>query len=251
MNATLETRELFAPETRKRGKAIEYVRVSTEEQADSGLGLEAQRAAIRSAAERMGLDIVDRFSDEGVSGGKIDGRFGLLAAIDAMRRGYILIVARRDRLARDSMLACWIEKEIAKRQGRIVSVAGEGTDNDDPTSVLMRRIIDAFAEYERLLIGARTKAALRVKSQRGERVGRHATYGYRLDENGRQVPDSHEQEGIRFMVQLRGTGLSYARIAAELEAMGFGARGGQRLSPKVVRDTVLRHFGGQIPSTDH
>lgn len=242
MSATLETSDMFAAETRKRGRAIGYVRVSTEEQADSGLGLEAQRAAIRSAAERMGLDIVEWFSDEGVSGGKIDGRFGLLAAIDAMKRGYVLIVSRRDRLARDSMLACWIEKEIAKRQGRIVSVAGEGTESDDPTSVLMRRIIDAFAEYERLMIGARTKAALRVKARRGERVGRHATYGYRLDANGQQVPDAHEQEGVRLMIRLRGDGLSYARIAAELEAMGFGARSGQRLSAKVVRDVVRREL---------
>lgn len=240
MIAELKDQREVKAQPQNRGRAIGYVRVSTEEQADSGLGLEAQRSAIRSAAERMGLDIAEWFADEGVSGKSIDGRFGLLDAIEAVKRGSVLIVARRDRLARDSMLACWIEKEVAKRQGRIVSVAGEGTDNDDPTSVLMRRIVDAFSEYERLLIGARTKAALRVKAKRGERVGRHATYGYRLDENGRQVPDPHEQEGIRLMLELRGAGLPYARIAAELEAMGFGARGGQRLSAKVVRDIVRR-----------
>ena len=240
MTAELTGQREVKAQPQHRGRAIGYVRVSTEEQADSGLGLEAQRAVIRSAAERMGLDIAEWFADEGVSGGKIDGRFGLLAAIDSMKRGYVLIVSRRDRLARDSMLACWIEKEVAKRQGRIVSVAGEGTDNDDPTSVLMRRIVDAFSEYERLLIGARTKAALRVKAKRGERVGRHATYGYRLDGNGRQVPDPHEQEGIQLIVRLRDEGQSYARIAAELETRGLVARGGQRLSAKVVRDIVRR-----------
>lgn len=230
--------------TEKRPRAVAYLRVSTEEQADSGLGLEAQRAAITGAAERMGLDILEWFADEGVSGGKIDGRLGLLEALDAIKRGYVLIVARRDRLARDSMLACWIEKEVAKRQGRIVSVAGEGTDNDDPTSVLMRRIIDAFAEYERLMIGARTKAALRVKVRRGERVGRFAQYGYRIGADGELVEDIHEREGIRLMLELRRQGCTFARIAADLETGGFVGRKGQRLSAKVIREIIRREVRG-------
>lgn len=224
----------------KRARAVGYVRVSTEEQADSGLGLEAQRTAIASAAGRMGLEIVHWYSDEGVSGGKIDGRFGLLQAIDAIKRGYILLVARRDRLARDAMLACWIEKEITKRFGSIVSVAGEGTDNNDPTSILMRRIIDAFAEYERLMIGVRTKAALQVKARRGERVGRFAHYGYRLDACGGMVADEREKDAIPLMLEWRRQGLSYAQIAADLEAQGFVGRKDQRLSAKVIRDIIRR-----------
>lgn len=224
----------------RRTKAVGYVRVSTEEQADSGLGLEAQRAAIASAASRMGLEIVDWYSDEGVSGGTIEGRTGLLAAIDAIKRGYVLLVARRDRLARDAMLACWVEKEISRRYGTIVSVAGEGTDNDDPTSILMRRIIDAFAEYERLLIGVRTKAALRVKARRGERVGRYAHYGYRLDSAGGLVANEHEKDAIGLMIRLRGEGRSLGRIARDLEKSGHMARNGRRLSAKVIRDILRR-----------
>lgn len=240
MIAELKDQREVKAQPQNRGRAIGYVRVSTEEQADSGLGLEAQRSAIRSAAERMGLDIAEWFADEGVSGKSIDGRFGLLDAIEAVKRGSVLIVARRDRLARDSMLACWIEKEVAKRQGRIVSVAGEGTDNDDPTSVLMRRIVDAFSEYERLLIGARTKAALRVKARRGERVGRHAAYGYRLDESGHQVENEHEREGIELMLRLRAGGLGLHRMASELERRGFTGRSGQRLSVSTIHAILRR-----------
>ncbi len=224
----------------KRLKAVGYVRVSTEEQADSGLGLDAQRAAIRAAADRMGLEIVQWFADEGVSGGTIDGRLGLLDAMDAMKRGMVLLVARRDRLARDAMLACWIEKEVAKRFGRIVSVAGEGTDNDDPTSVLLRRIVDAFAEYERLLIGARTKAALRVKVRRGERVGRYAHYGYRLDEAGELVEDEREKAGILEIMRLRAAGVGLQRIARELERQGFTGRQGQRLAVSTIHQIIRR-----------
>ena len=225
---------------RERTRCVAYLRVSTEEQADSGLGLEAQRAAIRNAAERTGLEIVQWCADEGVSGKSIDGRFGLLDAIEAVKRGSVLIVARRDRLARDSMLACWIEKEVAKRQGRIVSVAGEGTDNDDPTSVLMRRIVDAFSEYERLLIGARTKAALRVKARRGERVGRHAAFGYRLDEGGQQVEDVHEQEGIRLMIDMRDRGASLDEISKAMERKGYLGRKGGRLSTGTIFKVIRR-----------
>jgi len=224
----------------KRLKAVGYVRVSTEEQADSGLGLDAQRAAIRATAERMGMEVVQWFADEGVSGGTIDGRLGLLDAMDAMKRGMILLVARRDRLARDAMLACWIEKEVAKRFGRIVSVAGEGTDNDDPTSVLLRRIVDAFAEYERLLIGARTKAALRVKVRRGERVGRFAHYGYRLDEAGELVEDEREKTGILEIMRLRAAGVGLQRIARELERQGFTGRQGQRLAVSTIHQIIRR-----------
>lgn len=240
MIAMIEPKTGQAATNDRRTRAVAYIRVSTEEQADSGLGLEAQRAAIRAAAERMGLEVVEWFADEGISGGKIEERLGLLDAIEAVKRGHVLIVSRRDRLARDSMLACWIEKEVAKRQGRIVSVAGEGTDNDDPTSVLMRRIIDAFAEYERLMIGVRTKAALRVKVKRGERVGRYAHYGYRLDESGNQVEDSNEKAGIRLMLEMRSNGASLDEISKALERKGFMGRNGQRLATGTIFKVIRR-----------
>ena len=75
---------------------------------------------------------------------------------------------------------------MGRRKARIVSTAGEGTDNDDPGSVLMRRMIDAFSEYERLVIKARTRAALAAKRRRGERVGT-VPLGTRLGPDGRSL----------------------------------------------------------------
>ena len=60
-----------------------------------------------------------------------------------------------------------IESAIARKGARIASAAGEGTDNDDPSSILMRRMIDAFAEYERLIIKAKTKQLYELKKKRG------------------------------------------------------------------------------------
>jgi len=153
------------------GRAIGYLRVSTDQQAESGLGLKAQEAAIRSAASRLRLDLIRVFIDGGMSGKlAIEHRPVLLEAVGALRRGDMLLVAKRDRLGRDVIAVAMIERLIAKRGARVVSAAGEGTENDDPSAMLMRRLIDSFAEYERLIISARTRAALAAKRKRGERT---------------------------------------------------------------------------------
>ena len=85
-----------------------------------------------------------------------------------------------------------IEAAIRRRGARIVSAAGEGTEGDGPTDVLTRRIVDACGEYERLIIKARTKAALAVKNGRGEKTGGAIPYGSirgpdKLGSNGKAV----------------------------------------------------------------
>jgi DNA invertase Pin-like site-specific DNA recombinase len=117
-----------------------------------------------------------------------------------------------------------VEAGVKRKHARIVSAAGEGTDSDEPSAILMRRMVDAFAEYERLLIGARTKAALAGKRSRGERIG-SIPYGYQLAEAGQLVECSSEQETIKLVRMLRGSGLSYRKIADELTARGMRPRG--------------------------
>ena len=160
--------------------AVAYVRVSTDEQVESRAGLDAQLHAITRHCERHGLTLTGTYADEGVSGAaQLDKRPGLLDAVNAVTKGGVLLISKRDRLARDVVACAVVERMVAKRGGRVVSVAGEGTDNDDATSILMRRIVDAFAEHERLVIAARTRAALQAKRRRGERVGR-LPLGYTL-----------------------------------------------------------------------
>ena len=160
--------------------AIGYIRCSTDEQADSHAGLDAQRHAIEQHCQKNGLTLCNVFPDEGVSGAaSLDKRPGLLDAIAAITKDSVLIVAKRDRLARDPIVSASVERLIGKKKARIISCAGEGTSDDDASSVLMRRMIDAFAEHERLIGKARTKAALHAKRRRGERAGR-IPYGYQL-----------------------------------------------------------------------
>lgn len=227
-------------ETTTRALAIGYVRVSTDEQ---HLGPEAQRAAMLAWAGAHGAELVAVHEDLGVSGAApIDARPGLLAALAALRehRATVLLVAKRDRLARDVIAAAMIERLAGKAGARVLSAAGEGTDaaEGDPTGLLMRRLIDAFAEYERAVIGARTKAALGVKRARGERVG-GVPYGYRLGADGvALVTEPDEQAVIAEARRLRAAGLSLRGVAGELDRRGFRSRTGRAFDAQQVRRMV-------------
>lgn len=199
-----------------------YLRVSTTSQAESGAGLDAQQdACARAAGTLAGV-----YRDEGVSGKTgLDKRPALLELIAALDKGDTLIVAKRDRLGRDPLVVAMIESAVKRKGARIISAAGEGTDSDSPTDILMRRMVDAFAEYERLIIGARTKAALQAKKARGERTG-SIPYGYRCEDDGKTLtPDAEEQDIIAQVQQLHAEGLSLRAIAARLAAMNRPTRG--------------------------
>src|SRR6476620_9635757 len=121
--------------TTQSGRAIGYLRVSTEQQADSGLGLEAQQASITAAAGRMGLTLSATFTDAGTSGSlTIEDRPVLLDAVAALKRGDVLLIAKRDRLGRDVIAVAMIERLVTKCGARVVSAAGEGTESDDPSA---------------------------------------------------------------------------------------------------------------------
>jgi DNA invertase Pin-like site-specific DNA recombinase len=209
-------------------RAIGYVRVSTEQQAESGLGLQAQEAAVTAAASRLGLELARVFVDAGTSGGLgIEDRPILLDAVGTLKRGDVLLVAKRDRLGRDVIAVAMIERLIGKRGARVVSAAGEGTDSDDPAALLMRRLIDSFAEYERALIAARTRAALAAKKRRCERMSGIVPFGYQLaDDRRRLVANSIEQTTLTCIQTLRAAGSSMRDIAAELNRRGLRTRSG-------------------------
>jgi DNA invertase Pin-like site-specific DNA recombinase len=142
-----------------------------------------------------------------------------MAALEDLRvhGAGLLVVAKRDRLARDVMKSAMAEARAESLGARIVSTAGEG-DGTDPAAKLMRTIIDAFAEYERLIIGARTKAALAVKKTKAERIG-GIPYGF-SDADGKLVPNEDEQRVIIEAKYLSSTGLSMRGICAKFAVEG-------------------------------
>lgn len=209
-----------------------YLRVSTEEQSQSGAGLAAQLAACRKIAPNAEV-----CTDVGISGAApIHHRKGLIKALDLIEEGGSLVVARRDRLGRDALVMAMIERECKRKGARILSAAGEGTETDDPAGVLMRRIIDGFSEYERLIISARTKAALQAKKAKGERVG-SIPYGYKS--SGKNLIECEaEQKAISYIKRARAAGLPLRSIANTLERKGFQPRGGKIWHPQTVKNIL-------------
>src|SRR5215469_9398058 len=127
-------------------RCIGYIRASTE---DQSLGPEAQRTALEKWCQSHGAELVATFEDLGVSGGlELDKRPGLLAALDALRdnRAAVLLVAKRDRLARDVMVAAMVNRLAEKAGAQVLSADGVG-NGDEPEALLMRNIGNAFAEY--------------------------------------------------------------------------------------------------------
>jgi DNA invertase Pin-like site-specific DNA recombinase len=137
---------------------IGYVRVSTDEQGASGLGLEAQRAAISAECERRGWRLA-RIEEDVSSGTKLD-RPGLNAAVEAVASGEVkgLVVAKLDRLSRSvAHFSSLLEPFRAKGWGLVILDLGI-----DTTSVMgeaMATMAATFAQVERRCIGERTKEA--------------------------------------------------------------------------------------------
>ncbi len=126
-------------------QVVGYVRVSTDEQA---LGPEAQRDALSRWCAANGAELVATFEDLGVSGGlELDRRPGLVAALDGLREhsATVLLVAKRDRLARDVMVAAMVSRLAEKTGAQVLSADGTG-NGDGPEAQLMRHIVNAFAE---------------------------------------------------------------------------------------------------------
>lgn len=206
--------------------AVAYVRVSKD---DQKLGPEAQRASIEAWAAREGVSVVAWHVDAGVcSVTAIDQRPALVAALASLREhgAGVLVVAKRDRIARDVVLTAGVERAAAGAGASVVSAAGEG-NGDSPADGFMRTVIDGAAQYERALIRARTTAALAVIRAQGRKTGGSVPYGYTLGADGRTlVPVEGEQTVIARARALAAEGRTLRAVAAQLAAEGHVSRKG-------------------------
>ena len=204
--------------------AVAYLRVSTEEQT---LGPEAQRAAIERWAVGRGVRILAWHEDRRSGATAVTERPGFLAALASLRQhgAGVLVAAKRDRIARDVIVAATIER-LTLDAGALVVTADGVSIEQTPEGALMRGLLDLFAQYERSVIRARTAAALAAKRARGERVSRRPPLGYRFD-GSRLVEDAGEVAILARVRELRAKGLSLARVAGILNAEGATLRGGR------------------------
>jgi DNA invertase Pin-like site-specific DNA recombinase len=200
-----------------------YLRVSTDGQVESGLGLDAQRAKIEDEAARRGWTVL-YFVDEGFSGKNGD-RPALKAALAALKAGECttLVVAKMDRLARSVLQASDV-LETARKQKWSVAVLDLGMSLDTPHGKAMAQMLAVFAELEREMISARTREALAQCRARGQRLGRP-----------RETPDAV----VAQVLALAATGLSPHGVAKALSAEGVPTtRGAAQWRASTVRRVI-------------
>ncbi|MGI8440900.1 MAG: recombinase family protein [Thermoleophilaceae bacterium] len=198
--------------------AVTYRRVSGRDQAEHGYGLDAQAAALGAFVQREGLTVVGAFVDPGVSGTTpLDDRPGLSAALDRVLAtgSGALLVARHDRLARDTLQALLIERAFMAAGARVLFAdGGNGISDSDRFT---RTILHAAAEAAKRETVRRLAAGRVAKAARDPRayVGGRPPFGY-LARNGALVP--HPQEGpvVRSVFDMARRGHSTRAIAGRM-----------------------------------
>jgi DNA invertase Pin-like site-specific DNA recombinase len=208
----------------KRG-VVGYLRVSTEEQADSGAGLAVQEAAIRAECQRRELPLLALHTDAGISGKSLV-RPALTAALEDLdaRHGDVLMVAKLDRLTRSVHDASGLMQRSEKSGWGLVALDAP-VDTTTPAGRAMAQILSVFAELERRLIGERTKAALAVKRSQGVVLGRPRTLPARV---------------VQRIVRERQAGRTWTAIADGLNGDRVAtAQGGLRWYPATVRSVEM------------
>jgi DNA invertase Pin-like site-specific DNA recombinase len=211
--------------TQRINGVIGYCRVSTEEQAVSGLGLAAQENAIRAECVRRGLTVVVIHTDAGISG-KTLSRPALSSALADLKvgRGSVLMVAKLDRLTRSVHDASGLMLKADEGGWGLVALDAP-VDTTTPQGAAMAQVLAVFAELERRLIGERTKAALAVRRAQGVRLGRPRTLSDAI---------------VGRIVSARRSGSTWAGIARELNDEGVPtAQGGLCWYPATVRHVAL------------
>ena len=209
-------------------KAIAYLRVSTDSQADSGLSLEAQRAKIEAYANLYGYELVDVL-EEAANGNSLRRtalQAGLAALTAVQPRADALIVAKLDRLTR-SVRDLGALLDSAFRRCALVSVT-EQVDTSTASGRMVLHILTSVAQWEHEAISERTAAALAAKRARGERFSGQPPIGYRY-EGGRVVPDAAEMRMVRALRRYRSWGMSLRWIAERLYQDGYRTRRGGRI----------------------
>lgn len=218
-------------------KAIGYIRVSTEQQVDEGVSLEAQKAKIVAWCKANDYDLANVFMDAGISGKSMDKRTGLADALKAVKKDMVLVVYSLSRLARSTQDTLSIADGINKAGADLVSLT-ERIDTTGAMGKMMFTLMAAFNQLERDVTSERTKAALQHKKAKGEKYST-TPFGYEAIE-GRLIEVKAEAQIVANIMQQRQSGSTLVEIATHLNASGIQGKKGGKWHASTVRYLINR-----------
>jgi DNA invertase Pin-like site-specific DNA recombinase len=217
--------------------AVAYYRVSTARQGKSGLGIEAQKAAIQRFAEAEGIEVLAEHVEveTGKGADALERRPELAAALAQARKAKCaVLVAKLDRLSRD---VHFISGLMAHRVPFVVADLGADADP------FMLHLYAALAEKERALISARTKAALAAKKAQGVKLGnpRAAAAAVKAHAANRAGADQFAANVLPILREIQASGLTTLRdLAGALNARGIRTARGGAWHSSTVRNLLMR-----------
>lgn len=207
-------------------RAVGYVRVSTDKQADRGISLEAQVEKVRAMATVHSAELVEIISDAGESAKSLD-RPGMARVLEMVRTRSVdmVIVAKLDRLTRSVKDLATLLEIFERKNVALISVA-EALDTGSAAGRLLLNIMVSVSQWEREAIGERTRDAMAHKRAKNEWNG-NAPYGSRVSEDRKHVElNEREQKVLRRIRHLRRCGSSLREIAVKLNRDGIRTRTG-------------------------
>ena len=220
-------------------RAIGYVRVSTTQQAETGVSLDAQAEKIRAMAVVQDAELVDVITDAGASAKDLN-RDGLARVLALVERRQVdaVIVAKLDRLTRSVRDLGELLERFERRGVSLVSVA-ESLDTGTAAGRLVLNVMASVSQWEREVIGERTREALAHKKAQGQRVGT-VPFGYALADDGcTLIPCPDEQATLGLLRDCRAAGSSLRAIASELNRHGCRTRSGAPWRHEYVRNLLV------------
>jgi DNA invertase Pin-like site-specific DNA recombinase len=221
-------------------RAIGYTRVSTQEQADSGLSLEAQQERIAAYCLAKNWTLTEVVTDAGVTGQKLD-RPGLSRVLELVRRRQVDVVVtlKLDRLTRRVRDLCDLVERF-ERADVAFSTVMDSFDTTCANGRLVLNVLASVAQWEAEAIAERTSAAMQVARSQGRRVGA-VPFGFSLADDGATLePDPAELETVASIADLRRDGGTLRGIARTLNAVGTRTANAATWSAEQVR-RVLRN----------
>lgn len=206
---------------REAAGVVGYLRVSTTEQADKGVSLDAQRTRLRAYCAAHGLALLRVEEDAGVSARKTSNRPALQRALKALAKGDAsgLVAVKLDRLSRTTRDVLDLVAR-AEKEGWALHSIDERLDTGSPQGRFCVTVLGALAQLEREQAGERTRVALAELRRQGRRISGRPPFGFRF-EKGRVVEVEEEQRVLARMRRLAGKGAGSYRIASVLNAEGI------------------------------
>lgn len=218
-------------------KSIAYVRVSTQDQANEGVSLDAQEARIGAYCVAMGFTVSEAIRDAGESAKSLQ-RPGMARVLAGVRDGSIerVVVLKLDRLTRSTRDLAELLELFAKADTALVSVS-ESLDTKSAAGRLVVNMLGVVAQWEREAIGERTAEALAHKRQRRTAYGR-TPFGF-VRVGDALIPEPKEQAALDEAVRMDRDGASYREIATRLTELGVTPHRGKAWHASSV-SAVLR-----------